>query len=418
MSIGKKVGSSILVILLLVGSFFLGQYFSKQVVKDDTKEEETDNKTDVNEEKTEDEVVYKFYTKDDKIYIDKGDGKKIYLMDEPEEASDFIYSDDKLYYYNIYTVKTTEGELEIDGYIIDYYDLKTNKIVKNYAKINYNDLPITESNPNAAFACFDIFEIKDNKIYYSYGFENNGGKSIQGIGYYDVTNKTNDKIIEKTATYKIEYYYSVGISAVLYDDDIYVIFDDGLNDTENRNFVNKSLYKVSLNGKEELLYSGLKSGRGYNAIKNYIEIQNNKLYFGDSELYSYDLKTNKINKELSSYTYIDTPEITNDLIILHPDYTSIVMKKNNKIKKVSIIFENEEDIDIYPYSMVNYNDSNNKIEFIVSKYGESGDKEYKCELSLDDITNDEYIMDDTIPDICNEYSYNEQTYFLILSKVK
>jgi hypothetical protein len=49
-----------LAILLLVGSFFLGQYVSKQVVKDDTKEEETNiknDKTNITEENIKEEEV-------------------------------------------------------------------------------------------------------------------------------------------------------------------------------------------------------------------------------------------------------------------------------------------------------------------------------------------------------------------------
>lgn len=274
----KKKIIIFIVVLLIIGLGVLSiLYFNGnlQLTKKENKVS-SGNKNDYNvsESQQDKEEYYQLYFENGKIYFSLNEKDKEYLMDDISTGQRpyyYIYGDDKLYYYYVDS-QDNNGSMHYT-YNLNYIDLNTLKKSDELIKVD-TDIYVT------------LNFVKDNNIYYSYNqYYRNDETGLEqqevAIKKYNLNTKKHETIIQKSVKAKktggSNYFLP---KFTIYNNVMYAI----MADDETLNLV------TVVNGKEEVLF------------KNAITYQNpvvldNKIYFGNDKLYSYDLKTKIVSTE-------------------------------------------------------------------------------------------------------------------------
>lgn len=273
----KKIIMFIVVLLIISLGVLSILYFNGnlQLTKKEKKVSSGNmNDYNVGESQQDKEEYYQLYFENGKIYFSLNEKDKKYLMDDISTGQRpyyYIYGDDKLYYYYIDS-QDNNGSMQYT-YNFNYIDLNTLK--KSDADIKINTDIYVEFN-----------FVQNDNIYYSYSqYRKNEETGLEqqeiAIKKYNLNTKKHETIIQKSVKAKktggSNYFLP---KFTIYNNVMYAI----MADDETLNLV------TVVNGKEEVLF------------KNAITYQNpvvldNKIYFGNDKLYSYDLKTKIVSTE-------------------------------------------------------------------------------------------------------------------------
>lgn len=240
----------------------------------------SDNKSKYNNDETKEnkDEYYRLYFENGKILVSLNNGDKKYLMDDISTGQKpyyYIYGDDKLYYYYIDS-QDNNGTMSYT-YNLNYIDINTLKKSNDIIKIN-TDVYV------------ELNFVQDDNLYYSYNQyrknEETGLEQMEiAIKKYDLKQQKHETIIQKLVKGKktggSNYFLP---KFVIYNNVMYAI----IADDETLNLV------AIKNGQEEVLFKNTIT------YKNPVVV-NNKIYFGNDKLYSYDLKTKIVSTEQVSH---------------------------------------------------------------------------------------------------------------------
>lgn len=299
----------IIVSVLLIIAFGLGVVFSNQIInkKQNNNSNNEKNNEEINDKK-DNYGYYDFYEENDKLYV-MNNGKKEILKDI-RANNGFIYDNDRVYSRDYSDNK------------VYYIDMKTKKKEET-------GLTLKEG-------FYYLLDVENDDIYYAYAnFDSDfdSGKKIrQTIYKYNTKTKNETIVIDKVSNADIKGGGVPSPAAVAYGDDIYVAIYD-----ENGEH---SLYRVR-NGESTLIAKvGFGFARGYDPLQTFLKIMNGKLYYADTNLYSYDLKEETIKKEFE-VEFNGTPIITNEKIIVVTSDNTVYIKENNQINKIKLELSEE-----------------------------------------------------------------------------
>ncbi len=336
---------------------------------------------------TTEKVLYNGISFNNKLYFNSLDGK-IYEYDPNTKKDNFIsdFTNDKQYRISPPIILNNKIYYFLDNGSVFYYDLNTKTVYKksyydNRTNYNFNK-PILFKNNLIVIATTLSYsdEYKKSEIFYKDTFNNiNKASKITNVNNQELIvsnfliNKNELYLITKSGNiYKNSYTDSFG-DLVLLENlndsvDCAAIFDDKIYFSSN-----DKLYEFNLETKEKKVIVNLSSSpKKYNKI-NFINVLDNRLYFGDNngkvyeylpikymiddyellsgwksdlELWKYGLKLGSENKQ--KWTENKINEFNNKFLIFRNSIQTIINLEKintlenrindvcNKIKEISI----------------------------------------------------------------------------------